>query len=339
VRALAPGAELLLLAYLPSVLDAAAPELKRANLPIGWAAPAFDVLQLEDYDWAAAGLTARTARGVALAEARLGYPAERQHYFAGFVLAREDRHQWRHIHAAAEAARARGVTATYVWALPQVMRDGFVHFDIGEEEVEAFDDVLFPLELGREAEVAPSVSTAIVTSAAGHERRNAEWAGARTHYDVGPGVRSEANIAALLGFFRARMGPARGFRLRDPFDAASRDGGSPSPVDQAIGTGDGAAARFALVKHYGEVARRITRPVAGSVRVAVDGVETAGFVLDPGGWVTLDDAPAEGAAVTAGYRFDVPVRFAEDRLEVSRATFGAGAAASVPLVEIREDAA
>ena len=37
-----------LLVYLPSVLDPAAPELRRANVPLGWAAPAFDVLQLED---------------------------------------------------------------------------------------------------------------------------------------------------------------------------------------------------------------------------------------------------------------------------------------------------
>jgi uncharacterized protein (TIGR02217 family) len=87
-----------------------------------------------------------------------------------------------------------------------------------EDEMQAFDDVLFPIALGREAEVAPEVSTAILTSAGGHEARNAAWAQARTRYDVGPGVRSEADIRALLGFYRARMGPARGFRLRDPFD-------------------------------------------------------------------------------------------------------------------------
>jgi uncharacterized protein (TIGR02217 family) len=334
VRDEAPGAQTLLLAYLPSLLDRAAPELKRANLPLGWAYPAFDVLQLEDYDWAAAGNATLTARGVALAEARLGYPVDRQHYFAGFVLRPEDRWQWRHIHAAADAARRRGVR-TFVWALPQVLRDGFVTFD-QEDDVDPFDDVLFPLALGREAEVIPQVSTAIVTSAGGHERRNADWAEARCAYDVGPGVRSEADIAALLTFFRARMGPARGFRLRDPFDACSRDSGEPSALDQAIGTGDGVECRFALVKHYGAVARRITRPVAGSVRVAVGGVETSAFSVDAGGWVTLDAPPAAGVAVTAGFRFDVPVRFGEDRLSVSRATFLAGVAASVPLVEVRE---
>ncbi|MDP5280005.1 DUF2460 domain-containing protein [Sphingomonas sp. DG1-23] len=323
----APGAQVLLLAYLPTVLDRAMPELQRANLPIGWAAPAFDILQLEDYDWAAAGNAAASAKGVALAEARLGYDPADQHYLAGFVLKPEDKAQWAPIAAAAARGRARGVAATFVWALPQVLRDGFVHFE-QEDEMDAFDDVLFPLALGREAEVAPEVSTAIVTSAGGRESRNAEWAEARLRYDVGPGVRSEADIAALIGFFRARMGPARGFRLRDPFDASGED--------EVLGVGDGTEARFQLVKRYGEVVRRITRPVNGSVRVAVDGLETTGFTLGPGGVVTLDAPPDAGAAVTARFDFDVPVRFAEDRLSVNRTTWLAGAAASVPLVEVRE---
>ncbi|HEU4959893.1 MAG TPA: DUF2460 domain-containing protein [Sphingomonas sp.] len=334
VKAVAPGVETSVLAYLPSVLDPAAPEVRRANLPIGWASPAFDVLQLEDYDWVTAGNSAQTARGVAEAGARLGYPVERQEYFAGFVLSADQAGQWGRIEAAAEAARERGVRRAFVWALPQVLRDGFIHFDTGEDAVDGFDDVLFPLALGCEAEVAPGFSTAIVTSAGGREKRNASWAEARARYDVGPGIRSEADIAALLAFFRARMGPARGFRLRDPFDA---DSGAGTGLDQRLGVGDGVTTRFALVKHYGAQVRRITRPVAGSVRVAVDGVETAAFTLEDGGWVALDTAPAAGAVVTAGFGFDVPVRFAEDALSVSRATFLAGAAASVPLVEIRED--
>jgi uncharacterized protein (TIGR02217 family) len=82
--------------------------------------------------------------------------------------------------------------------------------------------------------------------------------------------------------------------------------------------------------------RLITRPVAGSVSVAVGGVGTLAFSVEPGGWVVLDVAPALGAVVTAGFAFDVLVRFAEDRLSVARATFLAGVAASVPLVEVRE---
>ena len=327
-KAAAPGCVTHLLTYLPTVLSADAPDAKRANMPVGWAFPAFDVLQLEDYDWAAAGDSASTARGVALAEARLRYPASRQHYLSGFVLRPDQSAEWSAIDAAAETARARGVAATFLWALPQVVRDGFVHFDTGEQAVQDFDDVLFPIELGREAEVAPAFSTAIVTSAGGVEQRSAGWAEARTSYDVGPGIRSEADIATLLGFFRARMGPARGFRLRDPFDAAG--------TDEAIGTGDGQLRRFALVRHYGDTARRITRPAAGSVSVTVGGVATQGFAVTDGGWIELDAAPTTGVVVTASFAFDVPVRFAEDRLSVTRATFLAGNAAQVPLIEVRE---
>ncbi|MFW2850558.1 DUF2460 domain-containing protein [Sphingomonas sp. TX0543] len=325
-REVAAGCETYLLAYLPTVLDAAAPHAKRANLPTGWAAPAFDVLQLEDYDWVTAGDTAASREGAQAALTRLGYPPERQEYLAGFVLKTEDAAQWRLIDAAADAALRRGARRAYLWALPQVMRDGLVHWD-EEDDVTAFDDVLFPLALGREAEVAPEFSTTIVTSAGGSETRNVAWEQARTRYDVGPGVRSEADIRVLLDFFRARGGSARGFRLRDPFDAAAGD--------EAIGTGDGVTRRFALVKHYGATVRRITRPVAGSVSVRVGGVATAAFALE-GGDIVLDAAPAEGVAITASFAFDVPVRFAEDRLSVTRSTFLAGAAPSVPLIEIRE---
>lgn len=80
VRSDHADAETLLLIYLPSVLDEAAPEVRRANVPAGWAAPAFDVLQLEDYDWVTAGNGGATVRGIAAATARLGYAVHDQHY-------------------------------------------------------------------------------------------------------------------------------------------------------------------------------------------------------------------------------------------------------------------
>jgi uncharacterized protein (TIGR02217 family) len=342
VRGVAPGVETLLLLYMPTVLDPRAPEIRRANVPAGWASPAFDTLQLEDYEWVTAGNASAGTRGRAALTERLGYPVERQHYLAGFVLDGADRAQWAAIDAAAEAARARGTAETFLWALPQVMRDGFVHVDLGEEDaVEAFDDVDFPIALGRGASVTPGFSTAIVTTASGHEQRNADWADARLRFDAGPGVRSEEDMRTLIAFFRARRGAAKGFRFRDPFDDSTGGmTGAPSFADQRIGTGDGVATRFPLVKRYGAGAeaqqRRLTRPVAGSVRVGLDGTQVTGWTLEAGGIVAFDVAPPVGATVTAGCRFDVPVRFAEDQLEISGATFAAGEAPSVPLVEIRE---
>jgi len=334
VKAIAPDAETLLLTYLPTVLAADSPELRRADLPVGWARPAFDRLQLEDYDFVLAGDVGASARGAAVASARLNYPPEDQDYFTGFVLNAPDAAtQWPRIADAVAAATARGASRIFVWALPQVARDGFTCFDLGEGDLNAFDDVDFPLALGRQASATPGFSTAIVTTAAGVEQRNADWADARLRFDAGPGVRAEADIATLIAFFRARRGAARAFRFRDPFDYDS-DG------DQRLGTGDGVTTSFALVKNYGTddpQVRAITRPVAGSVAVALGGETlTSGWTLLDGGIVSFETAPSVGAAVTAHYLFDVPVRFAEDTLEVGLSTFLAGEAPSVPLVEVRE---
>ena len=207
--------------------------------------------------------------------------------------------------------------------------------------MDAFDDVAFPLAIGRGARVEPSWSTQIVTTASGHEQRNADWASARMRYDAGPGVRSEADVAALIAFFRARRGAAKAFRFRDPFDDSSNGmTGMPTALDQLLGAGDGIATRFALVKRYGEgddaEVRAITRPAPTSVRIALGGVAVvSGWSLE-GGTIDFAVAPQPGVEVRAGFRFDVPVRFAEDRMSVSATTFAVGEIASVPLIEVRE---
>lgn len=345
VRDEAPGARTHLLAYLPTILDPLAPEAKRANLPTGWARPAFDRLQLEDYDWVTQGRTGLSASGAQAATARLGYPPGEQHYLSGFVAdgAQAAAH-WPRIEAAARAGEARGVERVFVWALPQVARDGFTFFrSEAENDMQAFDDILFPLAIGREASISPEFSTQVVEGLSGHERRSSDWADARLRFDAGPGVRSETDMASLIAFFRARRGAARGFRFTDPYDNHSADHGeTPGPLDQRLGTGDGATHQFALAKHYGAPGeeepqeRRITLPVPGSIRIAINGVEaTSGWEHLGGGLIAFATAPAPGALITAGFRFDVPVRFAQDRLEINRATFSAGEAPSVPLVEIR----
>lgn len=337
-KAAAPETETLLLAYLPTVLDPAAPELKRANLPLDWRKPAVDVLQIEDYEWVTAGRGNLRAAAYAEVQSRLGYQLSQQHYFSGFVASERERRSWREIIAAAAEATARGVGESFVWALPQVLRDGLTLF--GESQVDAFDDVRFPIEIGAEAVVAPGFSTNVVTSASGNEYRNANWQQARLSFDAGPGVRSDAEVEELLAFFRARRGAAVGFRFRDPYDFSSNGmSGNPGAFDQEIGIGDGTTAAFELLKSYssGE-RRRITRPVPGSVRVAIAGIEkSGGWTLSALGRVEFDEPPPADATVTAGFLFDVPVRFADDRLEVNRATFLAGEAPSVPLIEIRED--
>ncbi len=342
VRSVAPAVTTYLLFYAPQVLAVDTPDLPRANLPAAWAAPAFDILQLEDYDFVIGGNIAGQAAARAAITDRLGYPVDRQHYFAGFVLRPEGRTLWPAIADAAAASIARGTAETFVWAWPQVARDGFVAFDSpGDEPMPAFHDVRFPLAIGLRASGGPEFATQVSTSSSGYEQRNAGWSDARLHFDAGVGIRSDADLRTLLAFFRARRGQAHGFRFTDPFDCASRDDGAPvSPADQSIGTGDGVTTRFALVKEYGGDAepyvRRITRPDAASVVVAVAGAPATGWTVADLGWIDFAVAPAPGAAITAGFTFDVPVRFAADRIDVAASGWRAGDAPSVPVIEIRE---
>ncbi|WP_417621160.1 DUF2460 domain-containing protein [Parasphingorhabdus sp.] len=334
--------ETLLLAYLPTILDEDAPEAKRANLPTGWATPAFDILQLEDYDWVIAGNRAATGSGIEMATQRLGYPVDQQHYFSGFVLAAEDRPVWTYMADAIADAKQRGTSEIHIWALPQVARDGFTYFQEEEEDVNAFDDIQFPLAIGRGASVSPGFSTNIVTTVSGHETRNSDWADARLEIDVGPGIRSEKELRDLIAFFRARRGAAKAFRFRDPYDYSSHDMVSaPTPSDQVLGNGDGQRTRFPLVKNYGDAAgeaqqRRITRPDPDSLQVAIDGQLVGNWSLAEAGMVAFVTPPPEDSEVTAGFLFDVPVRFASDQLSVSHTTFLAGDIAEVFLIEVKE---
>lgn len=340
--------EALALVFTPTLLAPDMPELKRANLPTGWASPAFDRLQVEDYDWVTTGADGLRRRAYAEVNARLGYLPEQQDYLAGFVLDASQSDHWLRIDAAIEEAEDRSPHETIVWALPQVTRDGYVRLPApqseGDDDMQAFDDVLYPLALGRNAGVTPEFSTSVSVSASGFERRNSLWSNARLRFDVGPGLRSEAEMGELIAFYRARRGPARGFRLRDPSDHSSNGMiGLPTATDQDLGTGDGLKADFALMKRYGSAdavqTRRITRPDFATILVSIDGVVQVGnWTLGEAGTITFDDPPSAGAVVRAGFLFDVPVRFAEDSLEIAGSTFGAGDAPSVPVVEIREAA-
>ena len=339
------GAEVLLLVFTPTVLDPTMPDARRANLPPGWAWPAFDRLQVEDYDWLTGGADGLRRAAYQALDQWLGYPLDAQDYLAGFVLDAGDAEAlWPRIDAGIDQAIERGVARTFVWAAPQVSRDGYTRLATPQEDtMQAFDDVPYPLALGRDAGVSPEFSTSVAVTASGHERRNALWSDARLRFDVGPGIRSEAELGVLIAFYRARRGPARGFRLSDPFDHSSNGmTGTPGPFDQLIGIGNGMTATFQLAKAYGDgddpQIRPITRPIANSVRISVDGIETAAFTIAPGGTILLSAAPAVDSEVRAGFLFDVPVRFAEDRLDVTGAAFAAGEAPSVPLVEVREAA-
>lgn len=210
----------------------------------------------------------------------------------------------------------------------------------------SFHEVRFPTAISRGAQGGPERRTDVVVLGSGFEERNSRWSASRRSYNAGYGLQSLDALYAVIAFFEERRGRFHGFRWRDHADWKSGAPGAPTtPLDQAIGTGDGAALTFQLKKTYGAAhapyVREIRKPVAGTVTIAVAGVtKTAGthFNVDSTtGLVTFTpgNAPAISALVTAGFEFDVPVRFDTDKLEVDISGFRSGAIPSIPVVEIR----
>lgn len=206
----------------------------------------------------------------------------------------------------------------------------------------SFDEIELPFRVGFGSKGGPNFSTEIIVVDSGYERRNQNWAQARRVFDARSGVRSASDAASLLAFFHARAGRARGFRLKDwsDFSSAADNVSAPGFADQTIGVGNGANTSFQLIKNYcsGGVthARTITKPIGGSIIVGVNGARLfGGWSADvTTGIVTFATAPVFGQAVTAGFLFDVPVRFDADYLPLSAENY-AGYQADVPIVEIR----
>ena len=208
----------------------------------------------------------------------------------------------------------------------------------------AFHEIRFPANLSFGSVGGPERRTEIVTLTNGFEERNSPWAHSRRRYDAGVGLRSLDDMAALIAFFEARAGQLHGFRWKDWSDYSS---GPPSRAvgfdDQVIGQGDGRTVEFHLSKLYrsghASYRRPISNPVEGTVKIAIGGVEkfeTIDFLVDHAtGLVVLNDAPMMEAPVTAGFEFDVPVRFDTDRIAVSVASFQAGSVPQVPVIEVR----
>lgn len=210
----------------------------------------------------------------------------------------------------------------------------------------SFHETRFPTRISIASSGGPERRTEVVVLGSGHEERNTRWADSRRSYNAGYGVKTRNDLHDVIAFFEERRGRLYGFRWSDRTDNKScppQD--APSATDQLLGTGDGSTAAFQLVKTYGgsfaPYVRRIAKPVIGTVLVALDGVaqiETTDFIVDPAtGIVTFvpGKEPAAGAQVSAGFTFDVPVRFDTDELKIDLTSFEAGQIQSIPVVEIR----
>lgn len=203
-----------------------------------------------------------------------------------------------------------------------------------------FHDVRFPVRLAFGARGGPRRQVAITTLSNGQEYRNASQQFSRRVYDAGTALRSVTDVYALLNFFEARQGPLHAFRFKDPLDYKSGPINSPiTSLDQGVGTGDGEQTSFQLSKVYSDASgaslRLITKPVAGTIIVAIDGQNVTDFTVDmQSGGLAFETAPPAGAVITAGFEFDVPVRFDTPQLDISLDAFGAGEIPSIPLIEV-----
>lgn len=206
-----------------------------------------------------------------------------------------------------------------------------------------FHEVRFPTGLSFGAVGGPERRTEIVTMNNGFEERNTPWEHSIRHYDAGAGLRSLDDLSKLIAFFEARRAQLYGFRWKDWADFKScLPSKEIGPLDQELGRGDGQTRVFRLVKTYvsGEQSyvRPIRKPVKGTVRVAISGdpkVETEFDVNIETGEITFEIPPDIDVRVTAGFEFDVPVRFNIDRITASISTFNAGEVPSIPVIEVR----
>lgn len=209
-----------------------------------------------------------------------------------------------------------------------------------------FHEIRFPTSISKGAHGGPERRTDIVTLGSGFEERNSRWADSRRSYNAGYGVKSLDELNAVIAFFEERRGRLHGFRWRDHADWKScPPSRAPTALDQVIGTGDGTTAQFQLTKIYGASfapwTRIVAKPVQGTVQIAVGGTprtaatdytlnaETGRITFLPG------HIPAAGATITAGYEFDVPVRFDTDKLEIDIQGLHHGAIPTIPIVEVR----
>jgi len=338
-----PAAHVGLLFFTPQVLHDNAPIAGIVNFPaVHWQMPAFDFLQVEDYDFVLNGEWGKRAAAIDVIDQTLSYPREITHYFGGFNLLPTTLENWQNISRAIDLGFKDNYAEVFVWAYPQIVRDGVIYNITQENAMTGFHEARLPVDISYGASGGPQFMTNVVEMASGHEQRNREWAEARNIYDIGLGLRSESDLSELLSFFRARAGRAFGFRYKDWLDYKS----SPplldiTALDQTLATADGVSTSFQLSKTYdsGGIShlRHITKPVLGTVVIALDGVvQGVGWQVDvTNGVVIFDVAPVNGTVITSGYEFDVPVRFSDDFLPITLESYQAGHVPSIALIEVR----
>ena len=205
------------------------------------------------------------------------------------------------------------------------------------------DDVRLPEKWSKGSTGGFGFSTEVVKTDDGGVETNENWAVPLRRYEIAHNVKTPDDIGLLRAFHGARRGASRPFLFKDWIDYTSKPDGvsGAGMTDQPLGIGDGSTVAFQLVKRYADSVSPLDVPtlwpVSGSVLIAKDGIAApTGWTVNRGtGIITFSAAPSLGVVLTAGFQFDVPVRFEDDLLRISWDTINSRSAGSVPLEEYR----
>ncbi len=192
-----------------------------------------------------------------------------------------------------------------------------------------FINVAFPDAVARGATGGPSFLTDIVTLGSSAEQRNICWAQAKCKFNIGTGIRTRAQMAAVIAHFRVAMGRAYSFPFKDWSDYDATDQQMVSSTTTV----------FQLVKRYslggGQHVRTITKPVNGSVLIKTNGLIVSPASIDYLTGLVIFSAPP-AATPTATFQFSVPVRFDMDHLPIQVENWDQQTVSQIDLVEVPE---
>lgn len=202
-----------------------------------------------------------------------------------------------------------------------------------------FIEARFPQGLADAATGIAHIATDRAQMRSGKEQVTRLWADPLRSWNAATGVKTLDDLYELQSFWLAVGGPTTAWRWHDETDWRSCPPmTAPKDTDQQIGTGDGKKKAFQLIKTYSTAQyqptgatpqtyiRKIVKPVAGTVVVAVDGTRVTSTVDTTTGIVTLVSAPLSGKKVTAGFEFDIAAAFSEDEIPQSMRLFELGSA-------------
>jgi uncharacterized protein (TIGR02217 family) len=214
----------------------------------------------------------------------------------------------------------------------------------------SFEEVRFDEEISYGSTGGYGFNTSVIELDSGHEERVSRRSQARHSYDVAMAIKTHEELTSVKKFFLARNGAAVGFRFKDWSDYHSNPTDSSFKAEQGTSdqpcspsAGNGSTTSFQLIKQYTSGAasyvRTILKPVAGTVRVWVNGSEVmSGWSVNTTtGVILFSSPPTSGHSVRASFEFDVPVRFdvtSDELLSSSIDDWGTGTVNSLVLKEI-----